>query len=339
MSIAFYAPMKPPSHPTPSGDRRMARLLMQALDRAGYPVFLASDWRSYDGKGNAQLQRDMVAFAPQEAKRVMAVTRPKLWFTYHCYYKAPDLIGPRVSEALGIPYVIAEASRAKKRLGGPWDDFAKAAEAAIDAADIIFAMTAFDRFALDRDRCGGQEIVDFPPFTDVVGTRTRPCKAKPERLQLLTVAMMRPGAKMESYRRLADALPHIRSPFDLTIVGDGPDRAEVEALFPDATFTGALDADGVQAQYAAADAFVWPGVDEAYGMVYLEAQANGIPVVAEDHPGPRSVVASPLVPTNNPAAFAAAIDGPHEDPSAFIRKNHSVDRAAAILRETLGPLS
>src|SRR5258705_179814 len=30
MRIAFYAPLKPPSHPVPSGDRRIARLLLQA---------------------------------------------------------------------------------------------------------------------------------------------------------------------------------------------------------------------------------------------------------------------------------------------------------------------
>jgi len=95
----------------------------------------------------------------------------------------------------------------------------------------------------------------------------------------------------------------------------------------------------VRDQYAIADIFIWPGVDEAYGMVYLEAQANGLPVVAEDHPGPRSVVASDLVPTNDPAAFAAAIEGPHGDPTAHTMKHHSIDRAAAILRETLGPLS
>ncbi len=339
MSIAFYAPLKPPGHPTPSGDRRMARLLMQALDRAGYPVFLASDWRSRDGKGDPQVQQDMLAFAPQEAKRVLAVTRPKLWFTYHCYYKAPDLIGPRVSDALGIPYVIAEASRAQKRLGGPWDAFAQAAEAAIDAADILFAMTAHDRFALDRDRFGGQKIVDFPPFIDCSDVKkpTRDGKSSP--LRLLSVAMMRPGAKMESYRRLAASLEHVSRLYELTIVGDGPTRDEVETLFPNAIFTGALDEDSVRDHYAAADVFVWPGVDEAYGMVYLEAQAHGLPVVAEDHPGPRSIVASALVPTNNPAAFATAIEGPHEDPSAYTVKHHSIDRAAAILRETLGPLS
>ena len=36
--MAFYAPLKAPDHPTPSGDRRMARLLIQALEAAGAAV-------------------------------------------------------------------------------------------------------------------------------------------------------------------------------------------------------------------------------------------------------------------------------------------------------------
>ena len=341
MTIAFYAPLKPPSHPTPSGDRRMARLLMKALDRAGYPVFLASDWRTYDGKGLADTQREMLHKAAWEVDRIVklfANRPPALWFTYHCYYKAPDLIGPKVAAHFGIPYVIAEASRAKKRLTGPWQDFSQAAESAIDAANTLFAMTAHDRFALDRDRVADQKVIDLPPFLDLADF-TAPTPKKPgDALKLLTVAMMRPGAKMESYRRLALALPHLTRPYDLTIVGDGEAYSDVEALFPNATFKGALDAEALRREYAAADVFVWPGFEEAYGMVYLEAQASGLPVIAEDHPGPRSVIAAPLVPAGDPAAFAAAIEGQHSDPRSFIVDHHSIDRAAAILRDALGPL-
>ena len=57
MRIAFYAPMKPPDHPAPSGDRRMARLLMAALDAGGHSVELSSRFRSYDGAGAAERQR------------------------------------------------------------------------------------------------------------------------------------------------------------------------------------------------------------------------------------------------------------------------------------------
>ncbi|MBL8703575.1 MAG: glycosyl transferase, partial [Rhodospirillales bacterium] len=48
MRIAFYAPLKPPGHPHPSGDRRMARLLVQALRLGGHTVMLASSFRAYD---------------------------------------------------------------------------------------------------------------------------------------------------------------------------------------------------------------------------------------------------------------------------------------------------
>ena len=40
MRIAFYAPLKSPNHPVPSGDRRVARLLMDALLLAGHEVEL-----------------------------------------------------------------------------------------------------------------------------------------------------------------------------------------------------------------------------------------------------------------------------------------------------------
>ena len=336
MSIAFSAPMKPPGHPTPSGDRRMARLLMQALDRAGYPVFLASDWRVYDGKGDVAAQEKLLDLAALEVERVLAVTRPTLWFTYHCYYKSPDLIGPRVAERLGIPYVIAEASRAKKRLGGPWDTFAREAEDAIDAADVLFAMTAHDRAALDRDRTGGQRIVDLPPFLDTADFSAPKPPAGSGPLRLLTVAMMRPGAKMESYRRLAAALERVTTPHHLIIIGFGPCENEVRGLFPAAEIKGAMDETALRAEYAAADLFVWPGVEEAYGMVYLEAQASGLPVVAEDHPGPRSVVAARLLPPDDPGGFAAAIEGAQVSPGDYVARHHSLDRAAAILRDTLG---
>ena len=52
--VAFYAPLKSPNHPLPSGDRTMARLLMKALDRAGYAPQLASEMRTLDKAGDPQ---------------------------------------------------------------------------------------------------------------------------------------------------------------------------------------------------------------------------------------------------------------------------------------------
>lgn len=349
MKIAFYAPMKPADHPTPSGDRRMARLLLEALKEAGFSPEIASRLRVYDGTGDGAVQAALFAAAEDEAARIVAALRdepPALWFTYHCYYKAPDLLGPAVARALGIPYVVAEASRAQKRLSGPWAMFAGASERAVDAAQTVFAMTEFDRFALDRDASAGQRVVLLDPFVRF------PAYVAAERgeggVKLLTVAMMRAGAKLRSYERLAAALAGLQADWSLAIVGDGPARAEVAALFAvygsRVRFCGEMtDAAALRGHYEAADVFVWPGVDEAYGMVYLEAQAHGLPVVAEDHPGPSAVIGagSRLVAANDPAGFAEAIGqvaADHHAPAKarrYIVSHHSIDAAAALLRGEL----
>lgn len=353
--VAFYAPMKPTNHPTPSGDRRMARLFMEALGRTGRPVDLASTLRLRDGAGDDAAQAALTAQAAREVVRLHRAWRadpPALWFTYHCYYKAPDLIGPAVAAHFGIPYVIAEASRAKKRLSGPWAAFAAAAEAAIDRADLLLAMTVQDRFALDRDRANGQHVADFPPFLDPGPSPPPKPKRTDARLHLLTVAMMRGGDKMASYAALAAALDHLGGvDWHLTILGDGPERAAVAALLaPHAqrvTFEGAVaDPDTLRQWYERADMLLWPGVNEAYGMVYLEAQAAGTPVIAEEWPGPRSVLApgSALVPRGDGAAFAAAVrrlaqmPDASESVRAHILHHHGIDRAAQRLDALFGDL-
>ena len=53
MRIAFYAPLKPPDHPVPSGDRQIAQLFLAALRLAGHEPVLVSCFRSFEGYGDA----------------------------------------------------------------------------------------------------------------------------------------------------------------------------------------------------------------------------------------------------------------------------------------------
>ena len=91
--------MKGPDHPVPSGDRTVARLYLAALRLAGFDVEVVSEFRSYDGKGDAERQAGLLAEAEGERARLLArwavsgARRPDLWFTYHLYHKAPDLLG------------------------------------------------------------------------------------------------------------------------------------------------------------------------------------------------------------------------------------------------------
>jgi glycosyltransferase involved in cell wall biosynthesis len=364
--VAFYAPLKSPNHPLPSGDRTMARLLMRALDRAGFPPQLASELRTLDKAGDRQQQEDLRRQSMAEVSRLIAEyrtmpeeQRPCLWFTYHVYYKAPDWIGSHVADALGIPYVVAEGSRAAKRAGGPWTIGHDGAEAALDRADAILVMTAHDREALEAARPQHQSLVDFPPFLDVQDWPASSASSSKEALpRLLTVAMMREGDKLASYRILAAALQHLQHlPWSLDIVGDGEARGEIERLFapfaPRVRFHGKIDSKAdLRALYEAADLFVWPAVNEAYGMVLLEAQAFGCPVVAGAYGGVASVVKHEetglLTQPGSIAAFADAVGNALQDRDGlrrlgsaafrFVRQERDLDHAAERLRRALQPL-
>ena len=311
MRIAYYAPLKSPTHGTPSGDRRVAGLLMDALAAAGHQVQLASTFRTYDGDGDAARQRALAAqggtLAAQLADgwRARAATaRPELWFTYHLYYKAPDYLGPAISEALGIPYVVAEASYAPKRAHGSWALGHEATAAAVRKASLVISPSRDDIGGL-RQLVDEKRILHLPPFLDSAPYAA----ARAERLRLraalaaqhaldaavpwiAVVAMMRSGDKLASYRVLAAALAHL-SDVDcrVLVAGDGPMRTEVEKLFDRrAAFLGALTQRRIAELLASCDLYAWPAVNEAYGMALLEAQAAGVPVVAAATRGVPDVV-------------------------------------------------
>jgi glycosyltransferase involved in cell wall biosynthesis len=325
MTIAFLASLKPPDHPEPSGDREMARLLMSALEAAGHRVELAVRLRMLDRTGEetrvlakrARADADAYVSAVQERP---AGERPRLVFAYHVFYKAPDVAGPRIARALGIPYVVAEGSRAPKRAGGPWDDGHRLAEAALDAADVILVVNERDRPMLERSRPVHQRLVSLPPFVDVSAW---PQSGRDRRtggdgpLRLLTVAMMRPGDKLASYRLLAEALSTMPTgDWTLDIVGDGTCRAEVEAMY--APFGGRVTMSGriddraeLACRYATADLLVWPAVNEAFGMVFLEAALQGCPALAGAFGGVPGVVrdgqTGRLVAPGSATEFATAL--------------------------------
>lgn len=353
MRIAFYAPLKSPRHPAPSGDRRMARLLMAALARAGHEVALASEFRSYDGAGDPARQRALEARGEAEAARVLAALRdrpPDVWLTYHLYHKAPDWLGPPVARALGVPYVVAEPSHAPKRAGGPWELGYRAAEAALAQADLAICLTNLDMACVRAVARGRVEWL--PPFIDAEAFLAAPRGRAGRRL--LAVGMFRPGDKLESYRRLGAALARLGdADWSLDVVGDGAARAEVErALGPRANYLGEVAPDALPAICARADVYVWPAAGEAYGMALLEAQAAGLPVVAGRERGVPDVVrdgeTALLTPPGDAAAFAAAVrrlldDGPlrrrmSDAARAFIASERDLPAAAARLDGWLSAL-
>jgi glycosyltransferase involved in cell wall biosynthesis len=299
----------------------VAQLLLAALRLAGHEPFIASRFRSFEGSGDPVRQARLAVLGRRVAARLLCHCRdlpgfaPELWFSYHVYHKAPDWLGPAITDELGIPYVVAEASVSPMQAVGPWTAGHRAAKCAIRRADAVIGLNSSDLdcvLPLLRDP---SRWVAIKPFVDAA-CYDREVNPKVGPPHLITVAMMRKGDKLASYRILGDALSRLLDlAWSLEVIGDGPARADVEdALAPlkgRVVWRGSLSAAAVAQRLALADLCVWPAVNEAFGMALLEAQASGLPVVAGAGGGVGEIVVPEvtglLVSPGDQTAFASAV--------------------------------
>ncbi|QRM53879.1 glycosyltransferase family 4 protein [Sinorhizobium sp. BG8] len=320
MRIAFYSPLKSPRHPVPSGDRLMARQIVGILQSAGHELEVASEFRSFSPSLTAGEWQGLLDGSHKEKDRLAeaweAAAPPDLWFTYHPYYKAPDLIGPDLCRRFSIPYVTAECSYSQRRNQGFHAKTQDLLLQGLELAAVNICFTARDRAGLEA-AAPGAAFATLPPFIDSARFLERPLASGDGRL--VAVAMMRSGDKFDSYVALAKALAEISHlPWTLSVVGDGQRREEVKALYsrfaPDRIeWQGEKTPDEIAEVFSASSIYVWPGHGEAYGLAYLEAQASGLPVVAERTAGVSEVVRNGetgfLTPERDTTAYAAAIAG------------------------------
>lgn len=122
----------------------------------------------------------------------------------------------------------------------------------------------------------------------------------------------------------------VETPGTKVIVGDGPQRAQLERRYPAARFLGPRYGDELVRHYRAADVFVFPSRTDTLGLVMLEALACGVPVAAYPVQGPLDVIG------DSPAGaldedLARAIERALSIPAEVCRARaleHSWDRSA-----------
>ncbi len=128
----------------------------------------------------------------------------------------------------------------------------------------------------------------FSPHRRNWDMRCRLSGNHPEQPLVLTVSRLAPEKNVAF---LADVMRQIPEAC-LAIVGEGPQRAELERRFsPVRThFVGYLHGVDLAKAYASADVFIYASETETMGNVILEAQASGLPVIAANAGGVRSLI-------------------------------------------------
>jgi glycosyltransferase involved in cell wall biosynthesis len=100
------------------------------------------------------------------------------------------------------------------------------------------------------------------------------------------------------------------------VIGDGPARPRLQALYPDAHFVGFRFREDLAAHLGAADVMIFPSRTDTFGLVNLEAMACGVPVAAYPVTGPIDVIDDGITGALDTDLGAAARRALRLDPKA-----------------------
>lgn len=135
---------------------------------------------------------------------------------------------------------------------------------------------------------------------------------------ILTVCRQYPRKRVEDLLEAAALLRERIRDVQVRIVGDGPEGPRLRAIHArlalgdSAVFLGDVSRDALALEYSRAHCFCLPTVQEGFGLVFAEAMAAGLPVVACRAAAVPEVVRDGvtglLVPPRTPAALAAALE-------------------------------
>ncbi len=180
-----------------------------------------------------------------------------------------------------IPYMLGNLARKRHAL---------AAAGAVVAVSTVIARDLRAR----SPELAACRIETIPNPVDVAGLRAQ-ADRQPRPLDVPYALYVGKLAPNKGVMKLVDALARARLDWPLVVVGDGPDRPELEratrAAGQDVRFTGWLSRDEVLGWLRHAGLLVFPSHGpESLSRVLLEASALGVPIAALDTGGTRDII-------------------------------------------------
>jgi glycosyltransferase involved in cell wall biosynthesis len=173
--------------------------------------------------------------------------------------------------------------------------------------DATMVPTEALRVSLAADGMQDLHVVTRGVDTARFGTRHRDAAlrqqwgAGPDDPVVLCVGRVAAEKNLAVLSRAFDAIEQTVPRARIVVVGDGPQRSELQARHPHAVFAGQQRGTALSAHYASADLFVFASLTETFGNVTTEAMASGLAVSAFDHaaagelvePGQHGLLAAP----------------------------------------------
>jgi glycosyltransferase involved in cell wall biosynthesis len=107
--------------------------------------------------------------------------------------------------------------------------------------------------------------------------------ATPQQPVAIYVGRLAPEKNLPVVLRAYAAMKAVRPDSRLVLVGDGPERAALQAAHSDCVFAGMRMGEELATHYASGDVFLFPSTTETFGNVTIEAMASGLAVIAYDY--------------------------------------------------------
>jgi phosphatidylinositol alpha-1,6-mannosyltransferase len=232
-----------------------------------------------------------------------------------------------------------------------WEPRGWAYARAISDATLVTSVSRYTRSKLLTWSSISPHSVRVLPNTVAPNYVPRPSRADliarhelADRRVVLTVGRLAASERYKGHDRIINALPNVLHRVPDTaylIVGSGDDQqrlaelAKANGVAKHVVFAGNVPADDLPDYFALAQVFAMPSTGEGFGIVFLEAAAMGLPVIAGNVDGSVDALADGAMgrlvdPGSRDEIVSAIVDGlqgriasPHQAPQRFSLDNFS----------------